>query len=67
MKEDLEEIHFTLRITLDVVDLLRAIEKYFGGNANYAKGKGSMFMNWMGTWHPKAFLYGVSRACGGSR
>lgn len=47
MKEDLEEIHFTLRITLDVVDLLRAIEKYFGGNANYAKGKGSMFMNWM--------------------
>ena len=67
MKEDLEEIHFTLRITLDVVDLLRAIEKYFGGNANYAKGKGSMFMNWMRRWHPKAFLYAVSRACGGSR
>jgi hypothetical protein len=67
MSDDLEEIHFTLRITLDVVDLLRAIEKYFGGNANYAKGKGSMFMNWMQRWHPTAFLFGVSRACGGSR
>jgi len=27
MKSDLEEIHFSLRITLDVIDLLRAVEK----------------------------------------
>lgn len=67
MAEDLEEIHYSLRITLDVMDLLRAIEKYFGGNANYEKGKGALFMNWMGTWHKKAYLYGVSRACGGNR
>ena len=67
MRSDLDEIHFSLRITLDVIDLLRAVEKYFGGNANYAKGKGSMFMNWMETWHPEAFLFGVARACGGSR
>jgi len=67
MRSDLDEIHFSLRITLDVIDLLRTVEKYFGGNANYAKGKGSMFMNWMETWHPEAFLFGVARACGSSR
>ena len=47
MAEDLEEIHYSLRITLDVMDLLRAIEKYFGGNTNYEKGKGALLMNWM--------------------
>ena len=47
LDSDLEEIHFTLRITTDVNNLLRAIEKYFGATANYGKGKGSMFMEYM--------------------
>ena len=47
MESDLEEIHFSLRVTTDVMQLLRAVEKYFGGNANYAKGKGQEFMAWM--------------------
>ena len=67
MISDIEEIHYSLRITTDVIQLLRAVEKYFGGNANYAKGKGSMFENWMKRYHPVAYLYAVSRACGGSR
>ena len=47
LDSDLEEIHFTLRITTDVNSLLRAIEKYFGATANYGKGKGSMFIEYM--------------------
>ena len=31
MRSDLDEIHFSLQITLDVIDLLHAMEKYFGG------------------------------------
>ena len=34
MKTDLEQIHFSLRITTDIINLLRAVERYFGGNAN---------------------------------
>ena len=47
MKTDLEQIHFSLLITTDIINLLRAVESYFGGNANYAKGKGAELMNWM--------------------
>ena len=43
--------------------ILRAIEKYFGGTANYAKGKGSLFMDYMRRYHPTAYLYSISRAC----
>ena len=54
-------------MTTDVFSLFIAIEKYFGGKANYAKGKGSMFMDYMARYHHRAYLYPVSRACGGSR
>ena len=37
LKEDLEAIHFTLRVTTDVNNLLMASEKYFGLQANYVK------------------------------
>ena len=47
MKTDLEQIHFSLHITTDITNLLRAVEIYFGGNTNYAKGKGDELMFWM--------------------
>ena len=43
LDDDLDQIHFTLRVTNDVGDILCAVEKHFGITANYAKGKGSMF------------------------
>ena len=64
LKDDLEQIHFSLRVSTDIGNLLRAIEKYFGGTANYAKGKGSMFMDYMRRYHPTAYLYSVAHACG---
>jgi len=67
LDSDLEEIHFTLRVTTDVNNLLCAIEKYFGATANYAKGKGSMFMDYMRCYHSLAYLYSICRACGRSR
>ena len=67
MHLDLDAIHFSLRVSTDVIDLLRAIEKYFGLVANYAKGKGKQFMVWMKKKHPGAYLYAVAQVCGGSR
>ena len=64
---DLEEIHHSLRVTTDVNQLLRATEKYFAITANYAKGKGTMFMDWMNRYHCYSYLYPVARAYGGSR
>ena len=66
MKTDLDQIHFSLRITTNIINLLRAVERYFGGNANYTKGKGAEFMNCMNRYHPTAYLYAVSWACGRS-
>ena len=34
MKTDMDQIHLSLHITTDIINLLRAIERYFGGNAN---------------------------------
>ena len=67
MNTDLEQNHFSLRITTNIINLLRAVERYFGGNDNYSKGKGAEFTNWMNRIHPTAYLYAVSWACGGSR
>ena len=54
-------------ITTYIINILHAVERYFGGNVKYAKVKGAEFMNWMNCYHPTAYLYAVSRACGGSR
>ena len=54
-------------VTIDVGNILQAMEKYFCETSNYAKGKGSMFLDWMRRYHPTAHLYSVARACGGSR
>ena len=66
MKTDLEQIHLSLRITTNIINILRAVERYFFGNANYAKVKGAEFMNWMNSCHPTVYICVVYRACGGS-
>ena len=60
LEEDIEEIHYSLPVTTDIGNILCGIEKYFGGTANYAKGKGYMFMDYMCRYHPTAYLYPVS-------
>ena len=58
--EDLEEINYSLRVMTEIGNLLHTIEKYFGGNENYDKGKGYMSMEYMCRYHPTAYLYHVS-------
>ena len=64
---DFEQIHFSLRVTTDIGNIIRAIEKYFGEQANYTKGKGSMYYDYMRRYHQGVYLFPVSRACGGAR
>ena len=65
--EDLEQIPTIYRVSTDISSLLIATEKYFGIQANYIKGKGSMFLWWLRTYHPGVYLYATMRACGGTR
>lgn len=53
---DLEQIHFSLRVTTDIGNIIRAIEKYFGEQANYTKGKGSMYYDYMRRYHQGVYL-----------
>ena len=66
MKTYLEQIHFSLHITTNNSNLLRDVDRCFGVNANYAKGKGAKFMNWMNRYHPTTYFYAVSVAYGAS-
>jgi hypothetical protein len=66
LADDLAAIPSLYRITLEVEDLFRGCEKFFSGNANYAKGQGSQFTYWMSTNHPTAYLYPLAQACGGT-
>ena len=45
---------------------MMAVEKYYVGQANYAKGKGDIFQDYMWRYHHDAYLFPVSRACGGT-
>ena len=44
--------------------VLRALDKEFSLNANYAKGHGDLFYEWMLHNHPDALLLAVERASG---
>ena len=66
-KSDLDPISSIFRVTTNITGILRAIEKYFGETANYAKGSGSMFYDWLRATHPGTYVYPIVCACGGSR
>ena len=52
LAEDLENIPTIYRVSTEISALMISTEKYFGTQANYVKGKGSMFLWWMRTTHP---------------
>ncbi len=54
LEDDMTKIPSIYRITTDIEDLLRCIEKEFGLNANYYRAHGSLFEKWMLTYHPTA-------------
>jgi hypothetical protein len=67
LKDDLSEIHPILRMTTDPSNIFHAIEKFCGDTANYAKGSGSMYCDYMRTYNPKAHHYQIACALGGTR
>jgi hypothetical protein len=67
LKDNLSEIHPILQVTTDPSNIFHAIEKCFGETANYAKGLGSMYYNYMRTYNPKAHQYQIACALGGTR
>jgi hypothetical protein len=67
LKDDLSEIHPILQVTTNSSSIFHAIEKVFGETANYAKGSGSMYYDYMHTYNPKAHHYQIAHALGGTR
>ncbi len=67
LKDDLSEIHPILQVTTDPSNIFRAIEKFFGETANYAKGLGSMYYDYVCTYNPKAHHYQIACVLGGTR
>ena len=66
LESDLNDISPFLRVTIEVIALLRVLIKYFTETANYAKGHGSCFYHYMRTYYPKAYVYLVARGLGGN-
>ena len=67
LEDDLNKIPSIFCMSTEINGLLCCIEKEFGLTANYAKGHGSIFENWMQTYHPTAYLFPIVQACGGLR
>ena len=56
LQESLEEISSFLRVSPDLAHVIRAFHKEFSPTANYPKGHGEKFLEWMINNYPKEFL-----------
>ena len=66
LEKDPKAIPFQLRVGTDIIQILRATEKFFGGTCNYDKGDGRMFHDWMLRNNPGNYLFPLACACGGA-
>ena len=64
LKSDLEEIDPRLRVTASISAIIRAIDKEFSLSANYPKGHGELFLEWIRKHHPGELLMHIERASG---
>ena len=64
LRSSLDEIDPTLRVSASISAMIRAIDKEFSLSANYPKGHGQLFLEWMREKHPGALLLHVERASG---
>ena len=60
----LEHIDPRLRVSTKIEMILRAVDKEFSLCANYPKGHGELFRDWMNVYHPGAVLFHVERTSG---
>ena len=64
LRADLDEIDSRLRVTTSISAIVRAVDKEFSLSANYPKGHGELFLEWMRQHHPGELLLHVERASG---
>ena len=64
LEQDLEHTDARLRVSPNIGMILRAVDKEFSLCANYPKGHGEVFKEWMEQHHPGALLFHVERASG---
>ena len=64
LRLSLDEIDPRLRVTASVTAIIRAVDKEFSLSANYPKGHGEMFLEWVQENHPGKLLMHVERASG---
>lgn len=64
LRSSLDEIDSKLRVTASISVIIRALDKEFSLSANYPKGHGELFLEWMRENYPGALLFHVERAAG---
>ena len=65
--EELAVIPPHLRVKCDIGNVCRCVDKEFNKTANYAKGHGDAFDDWMRRYHPGELMMPVIRTLGGDR
>ena len=64
LRSNIEEIDPKLRVTASISAIIRALDKEFSLSANYRKGHGELFLEWIREYHPGVLLFHVERASG---
>ena len=64
LNDSLDNISSFLRISPDLAQIIRAYHKEFSLTANYPKGHGELFRDWIIKNHPMEFLLHAERANG---
>jgi len=64
LRSSLDIIVPKLHVTASILAIIRAVDKEFSLLANYPKGHGELFLEWMRTNHPGELLLHVERAAG---
>ena len=64
LEDSLEKISSFLRISPDLAHIIRAFHKEFSLTANYPKGHGEKFRDWMIEKYPNEYLMHTERATG---
>ena len=64
LRASLDEIDPRLRVTASINAVIRAVDKEFSLSANYPKGHGELFLEWMRENHSGELLLHVERAAG---
>jgi hypothetical protein len=64
MRSNLDDIDSKLRVTTSISAVIRAIDKEFSLSANYPKGHGELFLEWIREHYSGVLLLHVERASG---